>query len=318
LDAPTQLWHKRSARAGFYASVPVRYDARVPPDNLASLLTEIAALQSRATELEHALDAARVENERLLDKDWQLRIFFEVTQETIAATENGRIIDVNKQFVTMAGITREEALGRSPLDFTAPEAREEALRHIQSGSEEPYDTIMLRSDGARIVVRARGRMFERHGRKIRITALLDVTAQRQAEEALRHASLREETLRIQNDLVARISAPLLPISDNAIVMPLIAQVNEGRAAQVMATLTAGVVTYRAHYAILDVTGVDGLDGRAVDLLVSSARAVALLGAEMIVTGIRPELALRLVDCNLGHIKTFGTLRQGVAHALLHR
>ncbi len=220
--------------------------------------------------------------------------------------------------MTMVGVTREEAIGRSPLDFTAPEAREEALRRIQSGSEEPYDTIMLRSDGSRFVVRARGRMFERNGRKIRITALFDVSAQRQAEEALRQASVREETLRIQNDLVARISAPLLPISDNAIVLPLIAQVNEGRAAQVLETLTSGVVTYRAHYAILDVTGVDGLDGRAVDLLVSAARAVALLGAEMIVTGIRPELALRLVDYDLGHIKTFGTLGQGVAHALRRR
>ena len=296
----------------------MRYSARVTPDDPAVLITKTAALQDRITELERALEAAQVENERLLDKEWQLRTFFEITQETIAATENGRIIDVNQQFVRMIGVTQEEAIGRSPLDFTAPEAREEALRAIQSGSEEPYDTIMLRSDGGRIVVRARGRMFERRGRKIRITALFDVTAQRQAEEALRQVSLREETLRIQDELVARISAPLLPISDNAIVMPLIAEVNEGRAVQVMETLTAGVVTYRAHYAILDVTGVDGLDGRAVDLLVSAARAVALLGAEMIVTGIRPELALRLVDYDLGHIKTFGTLGQGVAHALRHR
>lgn len=91
--------------------------------------------------------------------------------------------------------------------------------------------------------------------------------------------------------------------------------NRDRAAQVMEALTTGVAAHRARYAILDVTGVDDLDAPAVELLVSSARAVELLGARMIITGIRPELARRLVDRDLGRIETLATLQQGVARAL---
>lgn len=280
--------------------------------------TETADLQARIADLTQALEAARAENERLLESEWWLRGFFEVTHETIAVTEKGVLVEVNKQFEVMMGWLREEALGQSPLKFTAPEAHELTLRNISLGLEEPYDTFMLRRDGTKFAARARARVFERNGRTIRITALIDISAQKQAEEVLRQTAVREETLRIQNSLIARIGAPLLPISETALVLPLIAQVNEDRAAQVMESLTTGVVTHRVRYAILDVTGVEGLDAPAIKLLVSAARAVELLGAQMIITGIRPELARRLVDCDLERIKTFATLRQGVAHALRDR
>lgn len=288
------------------------------PEDLVPEPTETAALKTCIADLTHALEAARAENERLLDSEWWLRGFFEVTHETIAVVENGLLVDVNKQFEVMIGCMREEAIGQSPLKFTAPEARELTLRNISLGIEEPYETFMLRRDGTQFAARARARVFERGGRKIRITALIDITAQKQAEEALQRTAIHEETLRVQNNLIARIGAPLLPISETALVLPLVAQVNEDRAAQVMESLTVGIVTHRVRYAILDVTGVETLDAPAIKLLVSSARAVGLLGAQMIITGIRPELARGLVDRDLEHIKTFATLRQGVAHALRDR
>jgi rsbT co-antagonist protein RsbR len=290
----------------------------VHPEDPGPEPTETSALQARVADLTRALEAARAENDRLVESEWRLRHFFEITHETVAVVERGVIVDVNEQFEDMLGWSREEAIGQSPLKFTAPEAHELTLRHISLGSEEPYETVMLRRDGTTFAARVRARMLERDGRKIRITALIDITAQKQAEEVLRQTAVREETLRIQNDVIARIGAPLLPISENALVLPLVAQVNEDRAAQVMESLTNGVVTHRVAYAILDVTGVEALDAPAIELLVSAARAVELLGAQMIITGIRPELALRLVDCDLGRIKTFATLRQGVAHALRDR
>lgn len=309
---------RTSARPAGESSLLLRYHPQVHPDDPAPEPTETAALKARIADLTRDLEAARAENERLLESEWRLRSFFEVTHETIAVVEKGVIVDLNRQFEVMIGWSREEAIGESPLKFTAPEARELTLRKISLGTEEPYDTVLLRRDGTRVAARARGRMFEREGRQIRVTALIDITAQRQAEEVLRQTAVREETLRIQNDMIARIGAPLLPISDAALVLPLVAQVNEERANQVMESLTAGVVAHRVRYAILDVTGVEALDAPVIQLLVSSARAVELLGAQMIITGIRPALARRLVDCDLERIKTFATLRQGVAHALRDR
>jgi len=291
----------------------------VPPNDPSPLDTEdTESLKAHIADLSRALDAARAENERLAESEWRLSRFFEVTHETIAVTENGILVDLNKQFEVMVGYSREEAIGKTPLDFTAPEMREKTVQHLKRGSEEPYETIMLRKDGTTFAAAARGRNFTHKGRRLRITALIDVTAQKQAEEALRQNAVRDETLRIQSDLIARISVPILPISENALVLPLIAQVNESRAAQVLSSLTAAVVGHGARYAILDVTGAEALDTPAIDLLVTSARAVELLGAEMIITGIRAEVARHLVDRDFGRVKTFATLRQGVAHALRHR
>jgi anti-anti-sigma regulatory factor len=69
--------------------------------------------------------------------------------------------------------------------------------------------------------------------------------------------------------------------------------------------------------ILDITGVPGVDAQVADALVRSARAAKLLGAEVILTGIQPEIARTLVELgvDLGGIVSLGTLQGGVAHAL---
>src|SRR5262249_2881170 len=155
------------------------------------------------------------------------------------------------------------------------------------------------------------------GRGMRVTAVRDVTAERRAEEAQRAAAVHEELIRAQAAMIADLSTPLLPISDRLVVLPLIGEVNDARASQVIETLTRGVYSHRAAIAILDITGTTLMRAEVADLLVRSARTVKLLGAELILTGIRPEVAAAMVelDADLGGVITCGTLQQGVARAL---
>jgi anti-anti-sigma factor len=101
-------------------------------------------------------------------------------------------------------------------------------------------------------------------------------------------------------------------------MPLIGAIDSSRAQQVIETLLAGVAASRATTAILDITGVQVVDTQAANALLRAAQAVKLLGAQVVLTGIRPEIAQTLVGLglDLGGITTRATLQSGIAFALM--
>ena len=114
-----------------------------------------------------------------------------------------------------------------------------------------------------------------------------------------------------------ISTPLIPVSDGVVVMPLVGLLDEARTAQFMERLLGGVVAAQARIAILDVTGVPELDASAVQALLSAVSAARLLGAEVVLTGIKPAAARALVElgADFGRVVTRGTLKDGIGYAL---
>jgi rsbT co-antagonist protein RsbR len=126
----------------------------------------------------------------------------------------------------------------------------------------------------------------------------------------------EELIRSQANALTELSTPLIPISDHVVVMPLIGTMDAQRVEQVLETLLSGVSARRASVAILDITGVSVVDAHVADALLQAARAVRLLGAEVVLTGIRPDVALTLVGLGLDltGIVTKGTLQAGILHA----
>lgn len=105
--------------------------------------------------------------------------------EAIAITDAGVFIDANPQFCSMVRTPLAELIGRSALDFVAPEHREMVLERIRGGSEIPYTHLAQRADGSRFPVEVRARSIPYGGRNARVTALRDVTEELAAQEALR-------------------------------------------------------------------------------------------------------------------------------------
>ncbi len=148
-----------------------------------------------------------------------------------------------------------------------------------------------------------------------IVSLIDITARKRAEEALGRS--REETIRAQTEMLAQLSTPVIPISDEVIVMPFIGGLDRARMQQALGVLLDEVRRRRVSTAILDITGVPDIDAEATGGLVQAARAVRLLGAQVVVTGIRPEVAQRLValGSDLNELVTHGTMQAGIAYAM---
>jgi rsbT co-antagonist protein RsbR len=70
-------------------------------------------------------------------------------------------------------------------------------------------------------------------------------------------------------------------------------------------------------AILDITGVSVVDTLVASSLIRAAKAASLLGAKVVLTGIRPEVSRTLVGigADLGGIETYGSLQSAIAHAM---
>ncbi|WP_437934426.1 PAS domain S-box protein [Sorangium sp. So ce341] len=127
----------------------------------------------------------------------------------------------------------------------------------------------------------------------------------------------ERTLTRLRDSMQAMSTPLIPITDRIVVMPLVGQMDTERVNQVMAVALDGVQSTQAQMVILDVTGLKEIDTRVASALVDTAKALQLLGARTILTGIRPAVAQTLVGLglDLAGLITKSTLQSAISFAL---
>jgi rsbT co-antagonist protein RsbR len=146
----------------------------------------------------------------------------------------------------------------------------------------------------------------------------DITFQQRAEQE--RLDLQEQVIAAQQAALRELSTPLIPLADGLVAMPLIGSIDSGRAQQILDELLYGVASNHAATAIIDITGVPVVDTQVAGALVRAAQAVELLGARVVLTGIRPEVAQTLVGIgvNLGSIITRSTLRDGITYALGQR
>ncbi|WP_170229940.1 STAS domain-containing protein [Polyangium fumosum] len=121
----------------------------------------------------------------------------------------------------------------------------------------------------------------------------------------------------QEAVIRDLETPIIQVWENVLTLPMIGVVDSRRAARVMDDLLGAVSRASARFAILDLTGVEVVDTATAYHLVQMVHAIRLLGAEGILTGIRPTVAQTLVSLgvDLSGIPTHGTLRHGLAFCI---
>ena len=103
------------------------------------------------------------------------------TFEGIAVIEDGRFVDANEQLLEIFGYTREELIGQEVGVGIPPGEREDIQSAIREGRESQVEHQFVRRDGMTIAVEAHGRTIEHQGRKVRFTAVRDITERKQLE-----------------------------------------------------------------------------------------------------------------------------------------
>lgn len=128
---------------------------------------------------------------------------------------------------------------------------------------------------------------------------------------------RERRIAAQASQLRETSTPIIPIYEGIFVLPLVGSMDSHRAAQVIEMLLQRVSDTRAAVVIIDITGVPVVDTGVAHYLLQASRAVRLLGAEVILVGIGPDIAQTIVQLgiDLSDIVTQADLRLGMTYAL---
>jgi rsbT co-antagonist protein RsbR len=128
---------------------------------------------------------------------------------------------------------------------------------------------------------------------------------------------REEVILRQQAEMMELSTPVVKLWDGILALPLIGTLDSERTQVVMENLLEEIVRTGAAIAILDITGVPTVDTLVAQHLLKTVAAARLMGAECIISGIRPQIASTIVHLgvDLGDISTKATLADAFAIAL---
>ncbi|MER7484194.1 STAS domain-containing protein [Streptomyces sp. NPDC126510] len=127
----------------------------------------------------------------------------------------------------------------------------------------------------------------------------------------------QELIARQREQLLEVATPVIKLWEGVVAVPLIGTLDSARSQVVMESLLDAIVAERARYAILDITGVPTVDSLVAQHLMKTVAAARLMGAECIVSGIRPAIAQIIVylGIDLGTVVTRSSLADALAYAL---
>jgi rsbT co-antagonist protein RsbR len=128
---------------------------------------------------------------------------------------------------------------------------------------------------------------------------------------------REETIRRQQEEMLELSTPVVKLWEGILALPLIGTLDSARTQIVMESLLEGIVQTNSKVAIIDITGVPTVDTVVAQHLLKTVTAARLMGADCIISGVRPQIAQTIVHLgiNLLDITTKATLSDAFSVAL---
>ncbi|TKD12643.1 PAS domain S-box protein [Polyangium fumosum] len=277
----------------------------------ADVVEQYVATLSDVTEAQKATRA-------LAEREETFRLLAESISDVFWMTDaNGNtLVYVSPAYETVWGRQRSELYERrfQFLDAIHPDDRAVVVEAmpLQELGRYDIDYRVVRPDGTIRWVRDRAYpVKDASGQVVRVVGLAsDITELRAASELIRR----------QAEALRELSTPLVPIGHGVLAMPIVGVLDSARARQVLETLLEGIVRHAAEVVILDVTGVGVVDAQVASALVAATQAARLLGAEVLLTGLRPDVAHTIVGLglDLGTLVTRSTLEMGIRWALSER
>jgi len=227
----------------------------------------------------------------------------------------GNVISWSAAAERLKGWKAEEIIGQSFSRFYPPEdvaagKTENELRVAAKEGRLEDEGWRMRKDGSRfwanvVITRLRDGSGNIRGFG-KVTR--DLTERRAAEEKIRRQT---------QEILEMAAVPVVQVWEGIVLVPLIGTLDSQRTQQLMERVLNRVTETNSPVALLDITGVPSIDTQTAQHLIETTAAVRLLGAEVILTGIRPAIAQTLVHLgiDLSNITTRASLGAGLRRAL---
>ena len=135
-----------------------------------------------------------------------------------------------------------------------------------------------------------------------------------------HQRRQEAVIERQREEMEELSTPVVSIWDGIVALPVIGTLDSVRTQVVMEVLLEEIVKREADVAILDITGVPMVDTATAQHLLRTIKAIGLMGAECIISGVRPQIAQTMVTLgvDLGTVQTRSTMAAALRYAFRKR
>jgi rsbT co-antagonist protein RsbR len=132
-----------------------------------------------------------------------------------------------------------------------------------------------------------------------------------------YATTRDRVIAEQAETLLELSTPVVKLWDGVVALPLVGTLDSARTQVVMEALLEALVDTGSEHAIIDITGVPAVDTQVAQHLLKTVQAARLLGADCIISGIRPQIAQTVVGLGIefGDIHTKASLSDALLLAL---
>ena len=132
-----------------------------------------------------------------------------------------------------------------------------------------------------------------------------------------YVAAREQLIGRQQQELLELSTPVVKLWEGILALPIIGTLDSARTQVVMESLLQAVVETNSRYAIIDITGVPTVDTLVAQHLLKTITAARLMGAECIISGVRPQIAQTIVHLgiDLAQVITKARLSDALALAL---
>lgn len=276
--------------------------------------TEIPKLHQHIARLEEELAALKNE----------LSIVHDMIAQTPAGlfvkSVEGRYLIVNPLTAIFLERSPEELIGRTEGEIfpgkTVERWHQNDAPVMKEGKCVQVEAVVHHEDGLHTYLTTRFPIYNAAGEIYAMGGIsFDITERNQTQAA--RAVWQLQVNDALQQALRELSTPILPLTNDIIVMPLIGTIDNIRAQQIMDTLLEGISKHHATIAIIDITGVQAVDVQIARVLLQAALAVSLLGAQVILTGVQPQAAMALAGLgeSLEGIITRSTLKDGIAYAM---
>jgi rsbT co-antagonist protein RsbR len=200
-----------------------------------------------------------------------------------------------------------------------PMVEDANLRGIEDKQPFEIEYRIIRADQQIVWVYEKGQgVYDAAGNVQWIDGVIfDIHERKQAADMRQQAEQQQMLIQSQAATIAELSAPLIPINDSIYIMPLIGIIDARRAEQIMSTLLEGITRTQAQTIIVDITAITLIDTHVAGVLINAAQGVRLLGASIMLTGIRPEVAQTIIGLGMRFegIRTESSLQRAISSVL---
>ena len=228
--------------------------------------------------------------------------------------QDGKVIAINKRALQTFGYNEDEVVGHE-IEKLVPERFRGKHHHHRNGFfHDPgtremgagRDLAGLRKNGTEFPIEIGLKPLKSDGKVVALATIIDITERKRLEELIK---------RQQQDLM-ELSTPVIHLWEGILVLPIVGTLDSERSRVMVEQLLRALSESGSFVAIIDISGVPTVDTLVAQHLMKAIDASRLMGAECIVSGIRPEIASTIVNLglDLSRVKTKSSMSRALQDA----